>query len=41
MLWALQHQDPQHWLSPDANVLQHWLTQIERNDGNFKHHLDR
>jgi glutathione S-transferase len=41
MLWALQQQDPQHWLPQDASVLKDWLVQIERNDGDFKHHLDR
>jgi glutathione S-transferase len=41
MLWALQQHDPQQWLPTDANVLKHWLAQIERNDGDFKHHLDR
>lgn len=41
MLWALQQHDPQHWLPADASVLKDWLVQIERNDGDFKHHLDR
>ena len=41
MLWALQQQDPQHWLPQDASMLKDWLVQIGRNDGDFKHHLDR
>ena len=41
MLWALQQQDPQHWLPQDASMLKDWRVQIGRNDGDFKHHLDR
>lgn len=39
MLWALQQNDPEHWLEND------WLTQgkslIEWNDSEFKYYLDR
>ncbi|MAT33845.1 MAG: glutathione S-transferase [Ponticaulis sp.] len=39
--WALRRNDPEHWLAPwkadreDADAL------LARNDGPFKHHLDR
>ena len=39
--WALRQNDPEHWLAPwkadreDADAL------LARNDGPFKHHLDR
>ena len=35
MRWALNINDPEDWLSRDDQSL------IERNDGAFKHHLDR
>lgn len=35
MRWALARNDPAGWLERDDEVL------IERNDGPFKHHLDR
>jgi len=35
MRWALGHNDPEGWLEGDNRAL------IERNDGPFKHHLDR
>ncbi|MBD2841388.1 glutathione S-transferase [Erythrobacter rubeus] len=35
MRWALAKSDPEGWLSGDDKKL------IERNDGPFKHHLDR
>jgi len=39
MLWALKQADQQHWLMPpQTNDMLHL---IERNDGDFKHHLDR
>ncbi len=39
MLWALKQVDQQHWLMPpQTNDMLHL---IERNDGDFKHHLDR
>lgn len=41
MLWALQQNDPQHWLPVRASVLNDWLAQIGLNDGPFKQHLDR
>jgi len=41
MLWALQQNDPQHWLPEGDTVLNDWLAQIGRNDGPFKQQLDR
>jgi len=38
MRWALQRNDPQGWLSADQGLC-HEL--IHKNDGDFKHHLDR
>lgn len=35
MRWALATQDPEHWLEGDDPEL------IDRNDGPFKHDLDR
>ena len=35
MRWALREYDPEGWLEGDDTAL------IERNDGPFKHHLDR
>ena len=35
MRWALSKNDPENWLAGDDREL------IERNDGQFKHHLDR
>ncbi|WP_427969548.1 glutathione S-transferase [Altererythrobacter sp.] len=35
MRWALAQNDPEGWLAGDEHAL------IERNDGPFKHHLDR
>ncbi|MGK2910658.1 MAG: glutathione S-transferase [Sphingobium sp.] len=35
MRWALERNDPEHWLSGDDASL------VEANDGPFKHHLDR
>lgn len=35
MRWALARNDPENWLSGDDRDL------IDRNDGAFKHHLDR
>ena len=35
MRWALARNDPAHWLERNDELL------IERNDGPFKHHLDR
>ena len=35
MRWALAQNDPERWLAGDDTAL------IERNDGTFKHHLDR
>jgi glutathione S-transferase len=41
MLWALERNDPEHWLTPDADSLQGMLALIARFDSHFKHHLDR
>jgi UPF0176 protein len=41
MLWALRRNDPEHWLTPDADSLQGMLTLIARFDSHFKQHLDR
>ncbi len=41
MLWALQQNDPQHWLPDDEVTRSDWLAQIGRNDGPFKQQLDR
>ncbi len=41
MLWALNQNDPDHWLSPQHGTLSEMTTLIDRNDGPFKHHLDR
>jgi glutathione S-transferase len=38
MHWALAQNDPNGWLDDDADVRQ---AMIARNDGEFKHHLDR
>lgn len=35
MMWALEKNDPEGWLSRKDNVL------VPENDGPFKHHLDR
>jgi len=41
MLWAFSQTDVQAWLHPGAGHLDDMLDLIERNDGEFKHHLDR
>lgn len=41
MLWALAQHDPDHWMPSHAQLMQTCLPTIERNDGFFKHHLDR
>ncbi len=41
MLWALQQNDPQHWLSPVGATLDDMLAMIAVNDGAFKRNLDR
>ncbi|NKB54437.1 MAG: glutathione S-transferase [Rhizobiaceae bacterium] len=40
MLWALNKNDPQNWLSPQQGSLEDMLRLIEEIDGDFKHHLD-
>ncbi len=40
MLWALNKNDPQNWLSPEQGSLEDMLVLIEEMDGDFKHHLD-
>jgi glutathione S-transferase len=41
MLWALERNDPEHWLRPDADSLPGMLALIARFDSHFKQHLDR
>ncbi|MES0870621.1 glutathione S-transferase [Pseudovibrio sp. SCP19] len=41
MLWALQQNDPQSWLSPETGSLEEMLQLIEEMDGDFKRNLDR
>jgi glutathione S-transferase len=41
MYWALERNDPQHWLNPPEATLPEMQTLIAQNDGPFKHHLDR
>jgi glutathione S-transferase len=41
MLWALRRNDPEHWLTPDADSLPGMLALIARFDSHFKQHLDR
>ncbi|OAJ69774.1 glutathione S-transferase [Methylobacillus sp. MM3] len=41
MLWALECNDPQHWLAPEHGSLDDMLHLIAQCDGDFKLHLDR
>ncbi|MBT3906478.1 MAG: glutathione S-transferase [Rhodospirillaceae bacterium] len=41
MLWALDREDPEHWLSPEIGTLTDMKAFITELDGPFKHHLDR
>ncbi len=41
MLWALERNDPQDWLSPETGTLAEMLTLIEATEHPFKTHLDR
>ncbi len=41
MLWALSQSDVTAWLNPKARDLDDMLDLIERNDSEFKEHLDR
>ncbi|MEG0922231.1 MAG: glutathione S-transferase [Comamonas sp.] len=41
MLWALRQNDPDGWLAPTNGSLEQMLALINRNDGEFKHALDR
>lgn len=41
MLWTLRQRDPQGWLALEPTEQQRAMALIERNDGQFKHHLDR
>lgn len=41
MRWALAMQDPEGWLPADEPEEQATRALIARNDGDFKHHLDR
>ncbi len=39
--WALEQHDPAGWLPPDESALKTALALVERNDTEFKSHLDR
>ncbi|MEM6464267.1 MAG: glutathione S-transferase [Pseudomonadota bacterium] len=41
MVWALQKNDPEGWLVPEAGSLKDMLSLIAHMDGSFKTHLDR
>ncbi len=41
MLWALDRQDPELWMPPDAARRTDAKALIAANDGEFKYHLDR
>ena len=41
MLWALSAADPEGWLAPPRGDCPQMLALIDRNDSEFKHHLDR
>lgn len=41
MLWALNQNDPDHWLTPPQGDMATMRDIIARNDGPFKYHLDR
>ena len=41
MHWALAQNDPENWLPNDAGLRSDIQALIARNDGDFKHHLDR
>jgi len=41
MRWALDRQDPGHWLAPAQGSLADMLALIAQIDGDFKFHLDR
>ncbi len=41
MLWALEQNDPEGWLAPEQESREEVLALIQRNDHEFKGHLDR
>ncbi len=41
MLWALRHNDPDHWLGEDENFVQATLPLLKENDSSFKRASDR
>ena len=41
MLWALERNDPENWLSPEHGSREDMLQLIAQCDGEFKFHLDR
>ena len=41
MLWALDQNDPENWLTPPSGDRTEMEALIAANDGPFKHHLDR
>ncbi|MBT3991612.1 MAG: glutathione S-transferase [Rhodospirillaceae bacterium] len=41
MLWALNQNDPDHWLEPEGASLEDMLALIQATEGEFKGNLDR
>ena len=41
MLWALERNDPEHWLTPEHGELDDMRQLIAQCDGDFKFHLNR
>ncbi|NKB77926.1 MAG: glutathione S-transferase [Gammaproteobacteria bacterium] len=41
LFWALEKNDPHNWLGNDRGYVKPAMEIIEKNDGPFKHHLDR
>ena len=40
MLWALNRNDPEHWLTPESDLHERMRRLISRFDSHFKQHLD-
>ena len=41
MLWALDHHDPENWMSPESGSADQMMALITEADGEFKDNLDR
>lgn len=41
MLWTLEQDDPEAWLTPEQDGRDEMMALISVSDGDFKHHLDR